>query len=253
MNALTILGLILVVLMLLVARKDGLRNLLGLIFNFAAIFALITLMSWGLPLLIILPLFSLIILALSIYMSSDEEETTNIAFKTSLIVVLVLMLVAFGVQFLGQFQGFSAEDVEELENLSLNVGLNFSAVAVAVMTISLLGAVAEAAMAIVANLFEVIEQDEQMTLAQFKAQRSIITQQILGTAVNTLFFGVLGSSVGLILWFVRLNYSLAKILNSKLLMADVASMLLGMFGILFAIVLAGHFVQEKFAQKVEKN
>ncbi|PCS01486.1 hypothetical protein RT41_GL000250 [Lactococcus fujiensis JCM 16395] len=232
--------------MLLVAKKDGIRNLLGLGFNFIAIFMLITMMAWGIPLLILLPIFTFIILALSIYMSSDDGDTTNIAFKTSLIVVFVLGIFTIFVQYIGQFQGFSAENADELENLSLAVGLNFSNVAISMMAISMLGAVAEAAMAIVANLFEVIEQDEAMTLNQFQAQRTMITQQILGTAINTLFFGVLGSSVGLVLWFVRLDYSLAQIINSKLLMADVASMLLGMLGILFSIILAGHFVEKKF-------
>lgn len=248
MNALFVLLIILALLMIAVAKKDGIRNLFGLLLNFGTIFVLITLMSWGLPIWILLPLFSFIILALSIYMSSEDGETTNIAFKTSVIVVFGLMIFAVLIQDIGQLQGFAAEDVDELENLSLTVGMNFSTVAIAVMTISMLGAVAEAAMAIVANLSEVIEQDEAMTVNQFKAQRMIITQQILGTAINTLFFGVLGSSVGLILWFVRLHYSFAQIFNSKLLMADVSTMLLGMFGIFFSILLAGHFVEKNFTQ-----
>ncbi|MFK5243308.1 YibE/F family protein, partial [Lactococcus lactis] len=74
------------------------------------------------------------------------------------------------------------------------VGLNFSNVAIVVMVISMLGAVAESAMALAASLSEVVEQDENMSLDQFKNQREIISQQILGTAVNTLFFGVLGAT-----------------------------------------------------------
>ena len=182
-------------------------------------------------------------------MSADESEVTLIAFKTSIIVVLSLLILALIIQHFGQFQGFATEDVDELENLSLNVGLNFSNVAIVVMVISMLGAVAESAMALAASLSEVVEQDENMSLDQFKNQREIISQQILGTAVNTLFFGVLGATVGLILWFVRLNYRLADIFNSKLLMAEVAAMLLGMLGILFAIWLSGYFVQKSFEQK----
>ncbi|MFC4652836.1 YibE/F family protein [Lactococcus nasutitermitis] len=253
MNALLILLIILVVLMLLVARGEGLRNLIGLGLNFIAIFALITLIAWGFNAILVLMILSVIILALAIFMSSDEGEITAIAFKTSLIVVFSLLILVVLVQVIGQFQGFAAEDVDELENLSLSVGLNFSNVAIAVMVISMLGAVAESAMAIAASLSEVIEQDEAMTLLQFRKQREIISQQILGTAVNTLFFGMLGSSIGLILWFVRLDYSLAEILNSKLLMADVATMLLGMLGILFSIWLAGHFVAQNFENKDEKE
>ena len=249
MNALLILLILLIVLMLIVAKKDGLRNLIGLTFNFIAIFVLITLISWGFNAIAVLIVLSVIILAIDIFMSADESEVTLIAFKTSIIVVLSLLILALIIQHFGQFQGFATEDVDELENLSLNVGLNFSNVAIAVMVISMLGAVAESAMALAASLSEVVEQDENMSLDQFKNQREIISQQILGTAVNTLFFGVLGATVGLILWFVRLNYRLADIFNSKLLMAEVAAMLLGMLGILFAIWLSGYFVQKSFEQK----
>ena len=164
--------------------------------------------------------------------------------------MLVLLGLAVLVQIVGQFQGFAAEDVDELENLSLAVGLNFSNVAIVVIVISMLGAVAESAMALTASLSEVVEQDEAMTLPQFINQRRIISQQILGTAVNTLFFGVLGSTVGLILWFVRLHYRWADIFNSKLLMAEVAAMLVGMLGILFSIWLAGYFVQKNFEKSL---
>ncbi|KZK06580.1 Integral membrane protein [Lactococcus cremoris] len=249
MNALLILLILLIVLMILVAKKDGLRNLIGLAFNFIAIFVLITLISWGFNAIVVLVILSVIILAIAIFMSADESEVTLITFKTSIIVVLSLLILALIIQHFGQFQGFATEDVDELENLSLNVGLNFSNVAIVVMVISMLGAVAESAMALAASLSEVVEQDESMSLEQFKSQREIISQQILGTAVNTLFFGVLGATVGLILWFVRLNYRLADIFNSKLLMAEVAAMLLGMLGILFAIWLSGYFVQKSFEQK----
>ncbi|MCT1226782.1 YibE/F family protein [Lactococcus lactis] len=249
MNALLILLILLIVLMLIVAKKDGLRNLIGLTFNFIAIFVLITLISWGFNAIAVLIVLSVIILANAIFMSADESEVTLIAFKTSIIVVLSLLILALIIQHFGQFQGFATEDVDELENLSLNVGLNFSNVAIVVMVISMLGAVAESAMALAASLSEVVEQDENMSLDQFKNQREIISQQILGTAANTLFFGVLGATVGLILWFVRLNYRLADIFNSKLLMAEVSTMLLGMLGILFAIWLSGYFVQKSFEQK----
>ena len=250
MNSLLVLLVLLIALMLLVARQDGLRNLIGLALNFGAIFILITLIAWGFNAILVLTVLSAIILAIAIFMSADESEVTLIAFKTSLIVVLVLLGLAVLVQLVGQFQGFAAEDVDVLENLSLAVGLNFSNVAIVVIVISMLGAVAESAMALTASLSEVVEQDEAMTLSQFINQRRIISQQILGTAVNTLFFGVLGSTVGLILWFVRLHYRWADIFNSKLLMAEVAAMLVGMLGILFSIWLAGYFVQKNFEKSL---
>ncbi|MDR2975863.1 MAG: YibE/F family protein [Streptococcaceae bacterium] len=246
MNALVFLLLIFSVLMLLVAGKDGMKNLVGLALNFLMIFILITIMVWGFPILVVLPVLSFAMMAFSIFMSTPDEKTAGTAFKASGIVLAGLMFLAILVQYIGQFQGFVKEDAEALEALSANIGINFSDVVVAVFIISLLGAVAEAAMAIVTNLNEVIEQDVLMTTVQFKAQRKIISRQIAGTAVNTLFFGMLGSSLGIILWYVRLNFSLEEVINSKLLLMELVTMLLGMLGILLVIELAGYFVENDF-------
>jgi uncharacterized membrane protein len=145
------------------------------------------------------------------------------------------------VEHFGQFGGFAAENADELEGLSLNIGLSFSTISFVVMSIATLGAVAEAAMAISADLNEVIER-ESPTLSELKTQAQIIGGQILGTAINTLFFGVLGASLTLIVWYVRLSYSWAEFFNSKMLLAEVATMLLGMLGILLAIWLATQWI-----------
>lgn len=253
-NALVVLTIIMILLMVIIAKKDAIRNLFGLILNVLAVFILITLINFGLNPLVVLAVISPVVVAVSIFMSADENEVTFIAFKTSIIVILILFPIGILIQFLGHFQGFAAENVDELENLSLDVGINFSDVAIVVLVISVIGAISESSIALAASLTEVIDQDERMTIEQLQSQRQIISEQILGTATNTLFFGMLGSSAGLILWFTRLNYRFADILNSKLLVADIVTMLLGMIGILVAIIISGHFVEKNFVnQQAQRN
>lgn len=253
-NALVVLTIIMIILMFIIAQKDAIRNLFGLILNVLAVFILITLINFGLNPLVVLAVIAPVNVAVSIFMSADENEVTFIAFKTSIMVILILFPIAIIVQYLGHFQGFAAENVDELENLSLDIGVNFSNVSIVVLLISVIGAISESSIALAASLTEVIDQDERMTIEQLKNQRKIISEQILGTATNTLFFGMLGSSAGLILWFTRLNYRFSDIINSKLLVADVVTMLLGMIGILVAIIISGHFVQKNFViQKTKSN
>ena len=83
------------------------------------------------------------------------------------------------------------------------------------MVISMLGAVAESAMALAASLSEVVEQDENMSLDQFKNQREIISQQFWERLSIPSFLEFWGQLVGLILWFVTFKLSLADIFNSK--------------------------------------
>ena len=118
------------------------------------------------------------------------------------------------------------------------MGLSFNNIAMVVMVISVLGAVAEAAMAISADLNEVIERSPDMTSTSLYAHSRIIGGQILGTAINTLFFGVLGANIPLLIWFVRLRYPIAMFVNAKLLMTEIVTMLLGMLGILLSIWIA---------------
>lgn len=252
-NALVVLTIIMIFLMIIIANKDAIRNLFGLILNVFSVFILITLINFGFNPLAVLTVIVPIIVAVTIFMSADENQVTFIAFKTSMIVIILLFPIAIIVQVMGHFQGFAAENVDELENLSLAVEINFSDVAIVVLVVSVIGAISESSIALAASLTEVIDQDDLMTVEQLKSQRKLISEQILGTATNTLFFGMLGSSAGLILWFTRLNYRIADILNSKLLVADTVTMLLGMIGILVAIIISGYFVEKNFISQSSNN
>ena len=79
MNSLIVLFIILTVLLILVSGLEGIRNLVGLALNFILIFAMITLLSWGMNTFILLSVVSVLILAIAIYMSSDDNMVTNIS------------------------------------------------------------------------------------------------------------------------------------------------------------------------------
>ncbi|WEV54858.1 YibE/F family protein [Leuconostocaceae bacterium ESL0723] len=246
MNAIGLLSLILFAALMLVAGKQGLKIFLGLVINFAVIFILIILLNWQFNPYVVTAILSVTILAVSIYLSSDNSQVMNTAFKASLVITAGLMLVAYLAQLSGQLQGFATENSDELEGLSLAVGLNFGHLAVVVMVLSALGAIAEASMAITADLHEVIERTPTIQVTNLEHHARIIGRQILGTAINTLFFGMLGSTLPLLIWFLRLRYSLSMFFNAKLLVMELITMLLGMLGILLSIWLASHLVVNDF-------
>jgi uncharacterized membrane protein len=241
MNSIQILIGVLLVLLLVVGGRRGWQIFLGLLFNFVTLLILIILLNWQFNPVIVTAIIGVVLLAFAIYLGVENMAVGHIAFGVSVSVFIVLMGLAGVVEHFGQFGGFAAENADELEGLSLNIGLSFSTISFVVMSIATLGAVAEAAMAISADLNEVIER-ESPTLSELKTQAQIIGGQILGTAINTLFFGVLGASLTLIVWYVRLSYSWAEFFNSKMLLAEVATMLLGMLGILLAIWLATQWI-----------
>ena len=74
MNSLIVLFIILTGLLILVSGVEGIRNLVGLGLNFILIFAMITLLSWGMNTFVLLSVVSVLILAIAIYMSSDDNK-----------------------------------------------------------------------------------------------------------------------------------------------------------------------------------
>lgn len=127
------------------------------------------------------------------------------------------------------------EDSEELEGLSTYVGINFTKVAIATAILSSLGAVAEAAIAISSGLDEIVTQHKEITSSQLFLDGTIIGKQIIGTAVNTLFFGFFGSSMALFIWFYGLNYSFGEILNDKVFAAELIAIVISLIGVVTTI------------------
>lgn len=252
MNAIGLLIILLLLSLLVVAGKQGLKTFLGLILNFVLIFVLIILVNWGFNPYLVTAVISLLILSVAIYLSAGRARVMAIAWQTSVVVTILVGLLACLTQYFAQVQGYTLENSDELEGLSLNIGLNFSHLVIIVMIISALGAVAEASMAITADLFEVIERSPNITVESLSDHAETIGGQILGTAINTLFFGMLGANIPLLIWYLRLHYTLAEFINAKLLVMEVATMLLGMIGILLSIWFSTFLVERGYQREGRK-
>ncbi len=144
-------------------------------------------------------------------------------------------MIIIPIEYWAQVGGFGLEDSEELEGLSTYVGINFTKIAIATAILSSLGAVAEAAIAIASGLDEIVSQHQAITSGQLFVDGTVIGKQIIGTAVNTLFFGFFGSSLALFIWFYGLNYSFGEILNDKVFAAELIAIVVSLIGVVTTI------------------
>lgn len=101
----------------------------------------------------------------------------------------ILLLLIIGVEHWAMVQGFGPEDSEDLEGMSILIGISYLKVAVTTTILSTLGAIAEAAMAVAAGLTEVLNAHPDISTAQIMKSGMAIGGQIIGTTFNTLFFG----------------------------------------------------------------
>ncbi|QBO35570.1 YibE/F family protein [Periweissella cryptocerci] len=235
MSSLTGLFLVFAVLMLIVGGKQGAQALFGLLFNFFLLFLAITLIAWGFSPLVIVVVVGIVMLAVTIFLSDDNDQVTRVAFLASVLVMLVLMGLIVPVEHWAHVQGFAMEDSEELEGLSLTIGLNFLQIGIMAAILSTLGAIAEAAMAIAAGMQEVLQDNPAIKTKQLFGHGMNIGRQIIATAINTLFFGFIGSFLALSIWFVKLNYGWGAVINSKIFGAELLMLLFSMIAVILTV------------------
>ncbi|WP_076461083.1 YibE/F family protein [Limosilactobacillus caccae] len=235
MTTITGLGLVLMILMILVGGKQGWTAFLSLLLNFGFLYFAIVLVAFHVPPLFVTVTVGVIILAVTIFMGEDDLRTTVTAFYASLIVMAFLLGLIFFVEHWAMVQGFGTEDSDELEGMSILIGISYLKVSVTVTILSTLGAIAEAAMAIASGLTEVLENHPHSSDQQLISSGMSIGRQIIGTTFNTLFFGFFGGFLALFIWFIGLHYSFGTIMNNKIFVAEMIEILISFIGVLITV------------------
>lgn len=249
MNTLTALLILLFVLMLIIGGKTGIKSYLSVIINACLVILVALLISWGVSVfwvgLIFIPLKLLTI----IYLGTHDYLVAKNSFLTALVVSLVVILIITIFEHFAQVAGFGDQASEELVGLSLNVGISFPQISIIVAIFSTLGAIAEASVAMSAGLLELKRHDPNIDREQLLHSGSQVGGDILGTALNTILFGMFGSFLPLFIWYMRLNYSLFEILNDKLFISESMIIIYSFIGVLLTIPLTTWFLTYALVKK----
>lgn len=235
MGSITCLGIVLLVLMMIVGGKQGITSFLSMVVNFGILFFSIVLIAFHTPPIIVTIVASVVLLSITIFWSSASDNASTTAFQASCVILILLIAIIIPIEYWAQVGGFGLEDSEELVGLSTYIGIDFTKIAIATAILSSLGAIAEAAIAIASGLDEILTQHDKIRSGELFADGVFIGKQIIGTAVNTLFFGFFGSSLALFIWFYGLNYSLGEILNDKVFAAELIAIVVSLIGVVLTI------------------
>lgn len=253
MTSLTALFVTLAGMLIMVGGKKGLQALISLFGNFVWLFLIITLIAWNFNPIMLIIVFGLIILATTIFLSDDNDQVTKVAFIASISVLVLLILLIVPIDLFANVQGFANENSEELEGLSLNIGISFIKITIVATTLATLGAIAEATMAVAAGIQEMLIDTPTLTTKQLFSHGMHIGQQIISTAINTIFFGFIGSNLGLTIWFIKLNYSLEVLINSKLFIGEVLMLLISMIAVALAVPITVLVMQQSIIRQRSKK
>ncbi|GLB46524.1 membrane protein [Philodulcilactobacillus myokoensis] len=253
MSTITALGIILLLMMVAVGGKKGVQSFLSLLFNFGFLYFAIILMAYHLPPLPITLIVGIIILSLTIFLSGTDDNASQSAFISSLFVLILLIILIIPIENWVQVQGFGIEDSDDLEGMSLLIGIKFIKIAISTAILSTLGAIAEASMAIASGLNEIAEQHPAIKPRQLFIDGISVGKQIIGTTLNTLFFGLFGGSLSLFIWFAGLHYSFGNIINDKVFGAEFIIIMFSLIGVIITIPITSAVISRRFAKRKSKS
>lgn len=253
MSTITALALILLVLMVLVGGKQGWVAYLSLLLNFCYFYIGLVLVALHVSPFFVTLAMGLIILATTIFMGTDNLAVSVSAFQSSVIVMLIVVALVLVVESVIQATGFSTENSGELEGMSILIGISYVKIGMMTMILSCLGAVAEAAIAISSGVWETVKDARQVSTRLLMRSGMEIGHRIIGTTINTLLLGFMGSYLALFIWFAGLNYSLGTIINNKLFVTQTVTVLISFIGVILTVPLTTFIVTCHYQKKIDKN
>lgn len=254
MSTIELLGLILLILMIIIGGKQGIKSFFSLLTNFCLLWLALILIKLKLPIIIVTIIIGAIVLAVTIYLGSDNMLTAQTAFIASLMVMLLVTCVIIGVEHWAQVQGFGTEDAEEIVGFSMQIGISFLQMSIAAAIFSTLGAIAEASMAIATACYTLMKQNDKMTPQQLYQDGITAGKDIIGTTLNTLFFGFFGGFLALFIWFVGLHYRWGTVINDKVFVAEILLILFAIIGVVITVPMTAWLMSKQLkAQQIDKS
>ena len=193
----------------------------------------------------------LIISIIILYFVNGKNKKTISSMKSILIVLLILAILIYIMTYVSRIAGVGYESYEEINMFSYNVHIDFTNIAVSMILISLIGATVDTSIAISSALFEVYENNKNLSKKELFMSGMNIGRDVLCTTSNTLLFAFLGDFMTLLIWFTQGKYSLLDIVNAKTFVAEIIRILFSSIGCILIIPISAYITANSVNKKYE--
>lgn len=252
MTVLVGLAIILFVLMRIIGGEKGTKSFIALFLNFVIVFMMMLLTVYEKDPIFLTFIACILVSCVNLFYINEVNLKTKTAFVATLMTVFILFILVYGLMEFAKIQGFGEEEVEELSTFSFYIGIDFIKVGISTILLGMIGAVTDTAISIASAMNEIYFHNPLLTKKNLFKSGMTVGKDILGTTTNTLFFAFVGGYLALILWFKDIYYSFETIINSKVFMAEVLSILcIGIGAILIIPITA--WLTAMVLTKVEKT
>lgn len=247
-----ILIILLFLLMIYIDIKRGIKLFLSILFNFIILMIIFYLIAVGLNPIICSLIGCFIISYIILYYVNERNVKTESSLKSVIIVLIILSFLIFFVTKISRIAGFGYESYEEINMFSYDVKIDFTNIAISMILISLIGATVDSSIAISSALYEVYDNNKNLSKKDLFLSGMNIGKDILCTTNNTLMFAFLGEFMTLLIWFYKGNYSFLEIVNAKTFVSEMIKILFSAVGCIIVIPITAYITTETL-KKDDKN
>ena len=157
-------------------------------------------------------------------------------------------------------QGFGVEHIEDIGWCNYSININMVYVTISSIIIGLIGSIIDSSTAVSTAVFEIYDKNPQLTFKELYKSGITVGKDIIATVTNTLFFGFLGGFVTLLIWFNYYSYDFGLIINNKVFVAELISIIFNALGSILIIPVTNYITcfllikkDNKFVKKIEEK
>ena len=249
----TILIIMLFFLMMYIDKKRGIKLFFSLILNFLILMIVFFLIAIGLNPIVCSLIGCFIISYVILYYVNKKNIKTVSSLKSIVIVLLILAFLIFIITYMSRIAGFGYESYEEINMFSYDVKIDYTDIAISMILISLIGATVDSSIAISSALYEVHQNNKNLSKKELFVSGMNIGKDILCTTTNTLMFAFLGDFMTLLIWFYKGNYSFLDIINAKTFVAEIIRILFSASGCIMVIPITAYITASVLNKNVYKE
>ncbi len=229
--------LLLTALIIYIARGKTGKILLTLLFNAIVLFTATVLMGMHVsPAAVGWCCFIAISLLTLFYQNGVNKKTAASFISLFIILGILTALIVFMCERAGICGLNSKTAIEdEVVVLDLHIRVDMVGVTYVVIMLGLIGTVKDSAMAVATGLYEVWENNPELTAAELFRSGMNIGRDIIGVTINTLLFAAIGESMLMIQMYYDCGYTFAQLINEKSLFQEIVLMLTAGIGVELSI------------------
>ena len=248
-----ILIILLFLLMIYIDIKRGIKLFLSILFNFIILMIIFYLIAIGLNPIICSLIGCFIISYIILYYVNERNIKTESSLKSVIIVLIILSFLIFFVTKISRIAGFGYESYEEINMFSYDVKIDFTNIVISMILISLIGATVDSSIAISSALYEVYDNNKNLSRKDLFLSGMNIGKDILCTTNNTLMFAFLGEFMTLLIWFYKGDYSFLEIVNAKTFVSEMIKILFSAVGCIIVIPITAYITTESLKKDGNNN